>query len=302
MVTCPNCGGDVTGKKFCSSCGMRAEFASMQPTLRDECPRCQGTITPGASFCMHCGTALSAVTPPPPPAVGSRQCSACNSQVAVSSVFCTNCGHDMRQTAPAYSSSSPCPQCGHANAPATHYCGGCGYQLVQSAQGSYGSAPSGQYAQQYQQPQYAQGQYQQSGYNQPPYATPMNGYQQQPMIGQQPMVLRCPTCMAMAPVGTAQCVSCHTSLAGVVPMAANMPAQGQQGGFLNGNAGKFAMGALGGAAAVIGGEMLLNGVENSIEDRVEGDMGFGERRHHHRHHREEGLLGPLGNLVDDLGL
>ena len=117
------------------------------------------------------------------------------------------------------------------------------------------------------------------------------------MMGQGPMVLRCPTCMAMAPVGSTNCVSCRTSLFGVVPTPANMPMQGQQGGFLQGNGGKFAMGALGGAAAIIGGEMLLHGVERSIEDRVEDGMGFG--RHHHR---DEGLLGELGELADDVGL
>lgn len=117
------------------------------------------------------------------------------------------------------------------------------------------------------------------------------------------MVLRCPVCMAMAPVGTPSCVSCHTSLAGIVPTPANMPAPAQQqglGGLMQGNAGKYAMGALGGAAAILGGEMLLHGVENSIEDRVEGDMGMGYG--HHRHHRQEGLLGGLGELVDDIGL
>jgi len=80
-----------------------------------------------------------------------------------------------------------------------------------------------------------------------------------------------------------------------------MATQGQQGGlggFLQGDGGKYAMGALGGAAAVIGGEMLLHGVENSVENRVEGDMGF-ENRHHH--HREEGL-GGLGEIAKDIGL
>ena len=82
-----------------------------------------------------------------------------------------------------------------------------------------------------------------------------------------------------------------------------MPQQNQQGmmgglgGMLQGNAGKYAMGALGGAAAVIGGEMLLGGVERRIEDRVEGDMGYGERRH-----RDEGMLGGLGEISKDLGL
>lgn len=76
--------------------------------------------------------------------------------------------------------------------------------------------------------------------------------------------------------------------------------QGQQGGvggFLQGDGGKYAMGALGGAAALIGGEMLLHGLENNIENRVEGDLGY--PRHHHR---DEGLLGGLGELANDIGL
>ena len=70
---------------------------------------------------------------------------------------------------------------------------------------------------------------------------------------------------------------------------------GGLGGMMQGNAGKYAMGALGGAAAVIGGEMLMHGVEN----RVEGDMGYGYEGHHHR---EEGMLGELGDLGKDIGL
>ena len=111
--------------------------------------------------------------------------------------------------------------------------------------------------------------------------------------------------MTMAPLGTPYCQSCRTNLAGVVPVPANMPAQGQQGGlggFLQGDGGKLAAGALGGAAAVIGGQMLLNGLENSIERRVEGDMGFGGGGHHHHREEDNGILGNLGNLADDIGL
>ena len=69
-----------------------------------------------------------------------------------------------------------------------------------------------------------------------------------------------------------------------------MPMQGQQpGGFLQGNAGKYAIGALGGAAAVIGGEMLLN----NIGDALHGD---GDNYEHH-HHNGGGLL----NGLDDIG-
>jgi hypothetical protein len=82
--------------------------------------------------------------------------------------------------------------------------------------------------------------------------------------------------------------------------------QGQQGGLgglMQGNNGKMIMGALGGAAAVLGGEMLLHGIENSIENRVEDDMGYGGYEHHrHHHHRDEGLLGGLGDVANDLGL
>ena len=57
---------------------------------------------------------------------------------------------------------------------------------------------------------------------------------------------------------------------------------------MQGDGGKYAMGALGGAAAIIGGEMLLHEVE-------------GERRYE-RHREGEGLLGGLGDLANDVGL
>lgn len=60
---------------------------------------------------------------------------------------------------------------------------------------------------------------------------------------------------------------------------------------MQGNGGKYAMGALGGAAAILGGEMLMH----EMEDGFEG----GERRHRRE---DEGLLGGLGNLANDIGL
>jgi len=54
---------------------------------------------------------------------------------------------------------------------------------------------------------------------------------------------------------------------------------GGLGGFMQGDGGKYAMGALGGAAAVIGGEMLMHGLENNLGGRDEGYYGEG---HHHR--------------------
>jgi len=90
-----------------------------------------------------------------------------------------------------------------------------------------------------------------------------------------------------------------------------MPNQNQQGGGMlgglfggqgqgQGQGGNMMMGALGGAAAVIGGEMLLHGVER---DLMGGGMGGGNYNGYEgHHHREEGLLGELGNLANDVGL
>jgi len=236
----------------------------------------------------------------------------------VDSAFCTNCGQSTRAAAtPVAATPAPsfCTNCGHQNAPGTNFCAGCGTSLtaaptqvqtgqapytVYSQQGPYSQQPQqygqAQYGQQPQYPQqqpYGQPQYPQQPYGQPQYG--QMGYQQQPMLGQQPMVLRCPVCMAMAPMGTANCLSCHTSLAGVVPTPANMPAQGQQGGlggFLQGSGGNMAVGALGGAAAVLGGEFLLHEMEG---------------HHHHRQYDggyddDGNPLGGIGEVARDIGL
>jgi len=70
--------------------------------------------------------------------------------------------------------------------------------------------------------------------------------------------------------------------------------QGQQGGlggFLQGSGGQMAVGALGGAAAVIGGEMLLHGLEGNHERRYDYDRGD-----------DGGMLGGLGGIANDIGL
>ena len=306
MVTCTSCGSDVTGKKFCPRCGATVQPAEPVQVGDQFCPHCNGAVKPGAAFCMHCGASLrsqqgqSAPVLPPPAAL--RFCPSCNAEVSGTTTFCTNCGQNLRTLPQTASSpvSLQCANCGRQNASDVRFCGGCGSPLggVPNVQPDYAS--SGQYSQpqQYPQSQYAQPSYLQQQY---PQQYAQGGYQPQPMMGQSPMVLRCPVCMAMAPMGTPACPSCHTSLAGVVPTPADtMAMQGQQGNlgsFMQGNAGKYAMGALGGAAALMGGEMLLNGLEN----RDDRDMGYGEYRHHHRH-REEGLLGGLGELAEDIGL
>ncbi len=264
------------------------------------CPRCGGEVNAHAKFCMHCGSALHDAQPASiQTQLTTRACPACQQEVPVGNAFCTHCGQNMN--APVATAQPPapiqCSACGRQNAANMRFCGGCGSPLSTSQQSQYPQQP---YAQQ---GQYAQPAYGQAQYQQPQYQYNQGGYQQQPMT------LRCPVCMAMAPLGTPNCPGCRTNLAGVVPTPMNMPVQGQQGmlggigNMFGGNGGNMAMGALGGAAAVIGGEMLLHGVENSIENRVEGDMGYGGYEHHRHHRREdEGLLGGLGDLANDVGL
>lgn len=277
MTTCSKCGNDVTGKKFCSQCGSAVQQAAVT-----NCPHCSGEVSADAAFCAHCGSSLRSGTSPHQPTV--RACSACGTMVPAQNGFCTNCGHNMN------TASSPQQQYPTPSYPQDPYNSQQYQQTPYQQSGQYPQPPYQQPSGQSQYPPYQQNNYPQQQYPQP-------AYQPQPMMGQAPMVLRCPTCMAMAPIGTAFCQSCRTSLAGVPPTYANAPMQGQQGGFLQGNAGKYAMGALGGAAAVIGGEMLLNGLENATFDRR--DDWSGERRHHHR---DEGVLGELGELADDIGL
>lgn len=302
MATCTSCGSDVTGKKFCQQCGTPVQPTSNNPAAGiNLCPRCNGEVKPGAAFCMHCGSALNAQTqgaPVAPPQPAFVSCPACHTQLSTDIAFCTNCGYNMHTSvAPQATSAAFCTNCGKQNAPGVHFCAACGSQIG-AAPVAQGYMQPGQYAPQ---PQYQPGQQYPQPYNQQQYPQQamQGGYQQQPMMGQQPMVLRCPVCQAMAPLGTPNCVSCRTSLAGVVPTPATMQPgqQGGLGGFLQGNNGKMAMGALGGAAAVIGGEMLLHGLENAGDrDR---EYGYGE---HRRREGDEGLLGGLGEIGNDLGL
>ena len=298
MAICASCGHDVTGKKFCQQCGTPVQSTAIPAVsqavpVSSTCPRCNETVNPGAAFCNHCGSSLSpqvitstAATAQPT----TIHCSVCQAEVPANNAFCTNCGHNMHEPiAPAIPF---CTNCGHQNTPGVHFCANCGNQLGAPTPVAQPGYPAYTPQQQTYQAAYGQPQY-------PPQGQIGAGYQQQPMMGQQPMVLRCPVCMAMAPLGTTNCVSCHTSLAGVVPThadIANMPQQGGMmgglGGFMQGDGGKYAMGALGGAAALIGGEMLLHGVENSLGGRDDG----------YHHHGDNGLLGGLGEIANDLGL
>jgi len=320
METCTSCGNDVTGKKFCPECGIPVQVAAapVAEAATSTCPRCNGIIKAGAAFCMHCGSSLTkqtmvatAQSQPMAPTIQSqpltRQCVACHTEVPVDTAFCTNCGQSMQvataPSAPASTAPAYCNNCGRQNAAGVRFCGGCGSPLgvgagtpapagqVYPQTGPYGQ-PSQPYASQYDQSQYG-APYQQPGTQYPPQQYGQMGYQQQPMVGQQPMILRCPVCMAMSPLGTANCPGCRTNLAGVVPTPAGMAAQGQQqgglGGLFQGQGGGMAMGALGGAAAVIGGEMLLHGFENEHERRYDGNGGGG-------------MLGDLGGLANDIGL
>lgn len=301
MISCTHCGHDVTGKKFCPECGTPVQVAQAEPAMTT-CPRCSGVVKASAAFCMHCGSSLgaqavAAVSAPatmvPQPA--TRQCIACRAEVAAGSAFCTNCGQSIH-SGPAAPSQVYCHSCGTQNNTGARFCNSCGQALASPP--ATGFPPqTGPYQQQVQYP--AQPYTQQPSQYQPQYATAYPP--QQPYQGgyQQPMVLRCPVCMAMAPLGTPACPSCHTSLAAVAPTPGAAPGQTQQqqgglGGFFQGSGGNMAVGALGGAAAVIGGEMLLHGLERDLHRRDYDD--YRERE------RGEGLLGGLGELGNDLGL
>jgi hypothetical protein len=105
----------------------------------------------------------------------------------------------------------------------------------------------------------------------------------------------CPRCHQSVAPGTAFCACCGLALQSrpyqgqtppYAPPVPPQPAPPQQS-----NAGKYVLGALGGAAAVIGGEILLHDMEKGIERHVERDMSRREwakphhHHHHHRHHR-----------------
>jgi len=289
MASCTSCGNDVTGKKFCPECGtpvQSAERVESENNTPNVCPRCNGSTNPGAAFCMHCGSSLSKqtaiATSTLTPAVQhqslTQTCIACHSEVPNEMAFCTNCGQSMRtSTAPVVPSTpaSPiCANCGRQNNPGVNFCAQCGSPLAQST-GS--PVPQTMYSQS---PQYSQ------PYSQYPQQSPQYGA----AYPQQPMVLRCPICMAMAPLGTPHCSSCHTSLANVAPTPANLPVQNQQGamgGMFQGSGGNMAMGALGGAAAVIGGEILIHELERGFDRNSGGG---------------DGLLVGLGDLANDVGL
>src|SRR5947209_20154518 len=113
MTNCSNCGNDVTGKKFCPECGTAVQVTAppAAESSTNTCPRCNGVVKPGASFCMHCGSSLSA------PAVVatvqsqpvSRQCIACHSEVPMESAFCTTGGQTMQQSPVPAATAAPAP-------------------------------------------------------------------------------------------------------------------------------------------------------------------------------------------------
>jgi len=109
--------------------------------------------------------------------------------------------------------------------------------------------------------------------------------------------LRCSRCNNVAAPNTAFCAYCGTALvpaqfSGQGPQSPppypQAPPAYPQAPQQQSNAGKYLMGALGGAAAVIGGEILLHDVERGLERHEERGMErreWEEHHHHHHHHR-----------------
>lgn len=111
--------------------------------------------------------------------------------------------------------------------------------------------------------------------------------------------LRCPRCNSESASNMAFCANCGTALqpsqyavqGPQYPSAPPAPYPNQPVPQKQNNIGKYLMGALGGAAAVIGGEILMHDVEKGIERHVEKDVErrewmMGEPPHHHHHHHE----------------
>src|SRR6266581_3242418 len=164
MATCTSCGSDVTGKKFCPECGTPVQLTAV--------PTASGSAAPATTFCSNCGK-----------------------QSTPGEHFCSNCGTSLH--APSAASMTPASfiQSGqHPQVPQPQQ----PYQTQSQYEQPNYTAPPSQYSQQpysqpqpqYPQQQYGQPQYPQQQYPQP-YGQPQYPQQGQ-MMGQQPMVLRCP--------------------------------------------------------------------------------------------------------------
>jgi hypothetical protein len=96
---------------------------------------------------------------------------------------------------------------------------------------------------------------------------------------------RCPTCNNEVASNMAYCSYCGSALR-VSPYSSQAAYANQP----QNNMGKYLMGALGGAAAILGGEMLLHDVERGFRrpcgwGMMGGPWGYGfPHRHHHHHH------------------
>src|SRR5437588_12473311 len=114
MATCTSCGHDVTGKKFCPECGTPVQptgTVASEADATSTCPRCSGTVKPGAAFCMHCGSSLSpqvvAVTAQSRPL--TQTCVAGRTDGPTGNSLCTNCGQRMHAPAPQVAKAAPAP-------------------------------------------------------------------------------------------------------------------------------------------------------------------------------------------------
>jgi hypothetical protein len=81
------------------------------------------------------------------------------------------------------------------------------------------------------------------------------------------------------------CANCGAPATPVSPY----PSQAAYANQPQNNMGKYLMGALGGAAAILGGEMLLHDVERGFRrpcrwGMMSGPWGYGFPHHHHHHH------------------
>lgn len=79
IVLCENCGAEVTGTAFCSSCGTPVPVPE-----KPVCSNCGAPIVEGCAFCTSCGTPISGND--------ANRCASCGAELADDSAFCMNCG------------------------------------------------------------------------------------------------------------------------------------------------------------------------------------------------------------------
>lgn len=86
IVLCANCGAQLTGGAFCSTCGAPAPVEEKAEPAANTCTACGAALAEGSAFCTSCGAPVTAAREK------SDKCANCGATLADESAFCTSCG------------------------------------------------------------------------------------------------------------------------------------------------------------------------------------------------------------------